>query len=66
MAFMDLKEAYDRAVRDTMWKVLRIYDVGVKLLKAVRSFHQGSMACVREGREASERFQGRLVYDRGV
>ena len=37
-----------------MWKVLRIYGVGGRLLKAVESMYAGSKACVRVGSEVSE------------
>ena len=36
--------------------MLRMYGVGGKLLKAVQSFYEDSMACVRVGNDASEWF----------
>ena len=39
-----------------MWQMLRVYGVGVKLLKAVQSFHVESRACVRVGNYVSEWF----------
>ena len=55
-AFMDLEKAYDRVDRDAMWDVLRIYGVGGRLLKAVRSMYADSKACVRVGDEMSDWF----------
>jgi hypothetical protein len=36
-AFMDLEKAYDRIDRKALWKVLRLYGVGGRLLNAVKS-----------------------------
>ena len=46
-AFMDLEKAYGRMDRDALWQVLRLYEVGGKLLKAVQSFYADSKACIR-------------------
>ena len=43
-----------------MWKMLRVYGVGGKLLKAVQSFNVDSRACVRERNDVSEWFNVRL------
>ncbi len=40
-AFMDLEEAYDRVNREALWSMLRIYDVGGQLLKAIQAFYRG-------------------------
>ena len=53
---MDLEKAYYRVDRDALWKVLRLYGVGGKLLKAVQSFYVGSKECVRIVNEVSEWF----------
>ncbi len=37
-AFMDLEEAYDRADREALWSVLKIYGVGGWLLKGIQAF----------------------------
>ena len=55
-AFMDLEKAYDRVDRKAVWEVLGLYGVGGKLLKAVRSFYDGSKACVRVNDEMSDCF----------
>ena len=39
-----------------MWQMLRVYGVGGKLLKAVKSFYVDSRACVRVGNDVSEWF----------
>ena len=53
---MDLEKAYDTIDRHGMWKMLRVYGVGEKLLKAVQSFYVDSRACVRVGNDVSEWF----------
>ena len=54
--FMDLEKAYDTIDRHGMWKMLRMYGVGGKLLKAVQSFYLDSKVCVRVGNCVSEWF----------
>ena len=39
-----------------MWNVLRIYGIGGRLLRGVKSLYVGSKACVRVGNEVSEWF----------
>ena len=39
-----------------MWQMLRVYGVGLKLLKALESFYVDSRACVRVGNDVSEWF----------
>ena len=64
-AFMDLEKAYDRVDREAMWDVLRLYGVGGKLLRAVKSFYIGSKACVRVGNELSEWFPVKVGLRQG-
>ena len=47
-AFLDLEKAYDR---DAMRNVLRLYEIGGRLLRGVKSLYVGSKACVRVGNE---------------
>ncbi len=56
-AFMDLEKAYDRVDRLALWDVLKIYGVGGKLLRAVKSFYEESSACVKISGETSECFE---------
>ncbi|MCP4337615.1 MAG: reverse transcriptase family protein, partial [Desulfobulbaceae bacterium] len=56
-AFMDLEKAYDRIDREGLWKVLRIYGVPGKLLRAVKSLYEGARAAVRVESEQSEFFE---------
>ena len=35
VAFMNLENAYDRVNREALWQVLRLYDVGSKLLNGI-------------------------------
>ena len=39
MDFMDLYEAYEIVNREAQWQVLRIYDVGGKLLNGIKSMN---------------------------
>ena len=64
-AFLDLEKAYDRVDREAMWKVLGIYGVGGRLLKAVRSMYECSKACVRVGSEMSEWFAVKIGLRQG-
>ena len=65
-AFLDLEKAYDRVDRDAMWNVLRLYGIGGRLLRGVKSFYVGSKACVRVGNEVSEWFPVRVVAETGM
>ena len=55
-AFMDLEKAYDTIDRHGMWQMLRVYELGGKLLKAVQSFYVDGRASVRVGNYVSEQF----------
>ena len=37
--FVDLEKAYDRINREALWQVLRMYDVGGKLLDGIMSMY---------------------------
>ena len=56
MGFIDLEKAYDRVNREALWQVLRMYDVGGKLLSGIKSMNVGSLACVRVKGGESEWF----------
>ena len=62
---MDLEKACDRVDRDAMWDVLRLYGIGGRLLRGVKSLYVGSKACVRVGNEVSEWFQVRAGLRHG-
>ena len=47
VGFMDLEKAYDRVNREALRQVLRLYDVGVKLLSGIKNMCVNSLACVR-------------------
>ena len=36
VSFIDLVKAYNRVNRDALWQVLRMYDVGDKLLSGIK------------------------------
>ena len=44
---MNLEKAYDWVNREALWQVLRMYDVGGKLLNGIKSMYVNSLACVR-------------------
>ena len=46
VGFMGLEKAYDRVNREDIWQVLRMYDVGGKLLNYIKSMSVNSVACV--------------------
>ena len=45
--FMDLEKTYDRVNREALCQVVRMYDVGGKLLYGIKSVYVNSRACVR-------------------
>ena len=51
---MNLEKAYDRVNREALCQVLRMYDVGGKLLNGIQSIYVNSLACVRIKRSESE------------
>ena len=53
IAFLDLERAYDRVDRDAIWNVLRLYGIGGRLWRGVKSLYVGSKACVRVGNKVS-------------
>ena len=51
---MDLKKPYHMVDRETLWQVLRMYDVGCKLLNDIKNMYVNSLACVRVKGDESE------------
>ena len=47
LVYLDFMKEYDMVNREALWQVLRMYDVGGKLLKGIRSMYINSLACVR-------------------
>ena len=64
-AFLDLEKAYDRVDTDAVWNVLRLYGIGGRLLRGVKSLYVGNKACVRVGNEVSEWFPMRVGLRQG-
>ena len=56
MGFIDLEKAYDSVNMEVLWQVLRMYDVGDKLLNGIKSMYVNSLACVRVKGGESECF----------
>ena len=42
-----MEKAYGRVNREALWQVLRMYDVGRKLLSGIENMYVNSLACVR-------------------
>ena len=42
-----LEKLYDRINGEALWQLLRMYDVGGKLLSGIKSMYVDSLACVR-------------------
>ena len=57
VGFMNLEKAYDWVNREALWQVLRMYDVGGKLLNGIKSMYVNSLTCVRVKRGESEGFR---------
>ena len=45
VGFIDLEKAYDRVTREALWQVLRMNDVGCKVLSGIKSMYVDSLAC---------------------
>ena len=57
VGFIDLENAHNRVNREVLWQVLRMYDVGGKLLSEIKSTYDDSSACVRVKWGESEQFK---------
>ena len=62
VGFIGLDKAYDRVNREALLQVLRMYDVGGKLLNGIKSMYFNSLAYIRVKTDESECF----MIDRGV
>ena len=47
MNFINLEKTYSRVNREALWQVLRMYNVGDKLLSGIKSMYVDSSPCVR-------------------
>lgn len=45
--FVDLEKAYDRVMRNELWKILSMYGVNSNLVQALKSLYRDCRACVR-------------------
>ena len=43
MGFIDLEKEYDRVNREALWQVLRMYNLGDKLLGGIKSMYVDSL-----------------------
>ncbi len=62
---MDLEKAYDKVDWLALWEVLRMYGVGGKLLRAIKSFYEAASACVKIIGETSEHFEIKVGLRQG-
>ena len=56
LLFIDLTKAYDSVPRELLWKLLAKYGVPEKMLRVLRSLHEGMEAKVKVGGKFSESF----------
>ena len=54
MGFIDWEKAYGKVDREALWQVLRMYDMGVKLLGGNKSMYVDSLAFIRVNGGVSE------------
>ncbi len=64
-AFMGPEKDYDRVDWLALWDVLKIYGVGGKLLRAVKSFYEETSACVKISGQTSEHFEIKVDLRQG-
>ncbi len=62
---MGLEKAYDRVDWLALWDVLKMYDVGGKLLSAIKSFYEKASACVKINGKISEHFEIKVGLRQG-
>ena len=62
VTFIYLEKSYDSVNREALWRELRMYDVGSKLLSEIKIMYFDSSACVRLKEDESEQ----LRIDSGV
>ena len=65
VAYMDLEKAYDRIDRNAMWRVLGVYGINGKLLRAIQSLYSESEACVRICRREGDWFRVKVGLRQG-
>ena len=58
--FMDLRKAYDSVPREQLWQVLEQCGLPPRMLRIVKSFHEGMEAEVRVGTTLSDSFEERI------
>ena len=47
VGFIDLEKAYSKINRELFCQVLRMYNVGGKLLRGIKSMYVDSLSCIR-------------------
>ena len=57
VGFMNLEKAHNRVNREALWQVLRVYDVGSKFLRGIKSMYVNSLVYVRVKEGESEGFR---------
>ena len=51
---MDLEKAYDRVKKEALWQVLRMYDVGSKVLDGSKIIYVNSLIHLRKSKTGRE------------
>ena len=54
--FINLTKALDSVDQEDLWKILRRYGCPEKIVRLIKSFHEGMMACVLGSGSAAEGF----------
>ena len=54
--FMDQEKVYDRVDWEVLWNILKIYDVGGRLVGGIKTFYRETSVCMRVDGELSECF----------
>ena len=52
-----MEKIYNRVNKESLWQVLRMYDMDGKLLNGIKSLYVNSLTCVRVKRGESECFR---------
>ena len=47
VGFIELEKVYDRVNRETLWQVIRIYDVGGQVSKGIENVYINILGCLR-------------------
>src|SRR6218665_484288 len=55
--FVDFKKAFDSVHGESLWKIMKSYEIPQRIIYIIQDFYDGSRCAVRHGGEKGERFQ---------